>query len=82
MPIDQYNTQYLTFNLTVRGEHTSIYDVLSKSQGSLLGRVQWYAPWRQYCFFPSPNCVFNKTCMNDICGFIDTLMKDRREKII
>jgi len=57
---------------------TEFYDVLSKSSGFILGHIRWYPAWRQYCFMPSPNCVFNVGCMGDISKFIGELMEERR----
>jgi hypothetical protein len=57
---------------------TDVYDVLSKSSGTILGHIKWYGPWRQYCFMPSPYCVFNNGCMTDIINFINELMEERK----
>jgi len=57
---------------------TLVYDVLSKHQGSILGHIKWYAPWRQYCFYPSPNCIFNPGCLKAICEFIGELIAERK----
>ena len=38
-----------------------------------LGIVKWYGPWRQYCFFPGNNTIFNKGCMDDIKDFINKI---------
>lgn len=53
---------------------TEVYDVLSKSSGAVLGHIKWYGAWRQYCFFPSPNCVFNMGCLNQINEHIKVMM--------
>ena len=57
---------------------TEVWNVLSKSSGFILGKIKWYGPWRQYCFFPSANSVFNPTCMLDINKKISGLMAARR----
>ena len=46
----------------------------------ILGTVQWYGPWRQYCFLPSPGyeLVFSAGCLGDIEGFIARLMEKWR----
>lgn len=36
------------------------------NSGGSLGIAQWYSPWRQYCFFPAAQCVFNVGCIEDI----------------
>lgn len=42
-----------------------------------LGVLKWYVSWRQYCFFPQPETVFNKGCLEDINHFITQLMEAR-----
>lgn len=57
---------------------TKVYDVISIRSSAILGHIRWYAPWRQYCFMPSPGCVFNVGCMRDIIAFIGELMEERK----
>jgi len=71
-------SKYLEFFKAGYTGKTGVYDVLSKHQGSVLGHIRWYSPWRQYCFMPSPQCVFNMGCMEDINRFIGELMQERR----
>lgn len=52
---------------------TSVWWCRSKKNGGILGEVKWYGPWRQYCFFPEPDTVFNVTCHDDINNFIRQL---------
>jgi len=71
-------SKYLEFFKAGYTGKTEVYDVLSKSSDFVLGHIKWYAPWRQYCFMPSPNCVFNVGCMADIGKFIVELMEERK----
>jgi len=57
---------------------TSVWHCLSQSNHAVLGVVKWYGPWRQYCFMPEPNTVFNISCNNDINEFIQGLMDERK----
>ena len=50
------------------------------SRNEALGGVQWYGPWRQYCFFPEIDTVFNIGCLNDINHFIGQLASQRHTK--
>lgn len=43
-----------------------IIDVFAKDGNILLGRIKWYAHWRQYAFYPEEKTVFEKTCLADI----------------
>ena len=59
---------------------TSVFDVYTKNEKeTYLGEIRWYAPWRQYCFYPQDECVFSKGCMNDICDFINRLGELRKQ---
>lgn len=71
-------SKYIEFDKVGDTGKTEIWNVNSKSSKATLGKVQWYGPWRQYCFFPSPSTVFNPTCMSDINKFIQDLMAARR----
>ena len=62
----------------VEGRKTDRWLVQSKSQGSFLGSIGWFALWRQYCFFPNGNTVYNAGCLSDIQAFITARMKERR----
>ena len=73
-------SRYIEFDLVGDTGKTEIWNILSKSSGFILGQIKWYGPWRQYCFFPSPNSVFNPACMDDINKFIKELMAKRRKK--
>ena len=76
----EINSRYMEFDLVGDTGKTEIWNILSKSSEFVLGQIKWYGPWRQYCFFPSPNSVFNPICMDDINKFIRKLMKKRRDK--
>lgn len=54
--------KWLDFRLRPRatGRNTDQYEVWSK-EGSYLGQISWYAPWRQYSFYPAHgNLVFER----------------------
>jgi hypothetical protein len=57
---------------------TDVWCCRTNSYG-ILGKVKWYATWRQYCFFPEANTVFNRGCMEDIGDFIRQLMEARKK---
>lgn len=46
-----------------------------------LGKISWYAPWRQYCFMPEPGTVFSKGCLEEIQNYIKNLMSERNGNI-
>ena len=57
---------------------TAIYSCLSNSDNTVLGTVKWFSRWRQFCFFPEPQTIFNRSCTADIIDFIDQLMVGRQ----
>jgi len=59
---------------------TKEFAVMNKDNGSYLGRIKWYGSFRQYSFFPEPECVFEKTCLKDIIDFMNQLMTERKQK--
>ena len=51
---------------------TSVWECRSNNSNECLAVIKWYSPWRQYCFFPTPETVFNIGCLEDINHFIKT----------
>lgn len=58
---------------------TAVFDVRSRRSGSVLGQIKWYGSWRQYTFWPSPNTVWNRGCLQDINRYIQVQMDARRQ---
>lgn len=68
-----YVTKYMTFEVIEQKAKTGVWQVLNNRSGGLLGFVKWYPAWRQYCFYPEPDCVFNTGCLADTVAFIGKL---------
>ena len=64
--------------INVEGNKTKTFKVTTKD-GYRIAEIKWYSPWRQYCFFPEGNALFNIDCMRDISEFITQLMEERKE---
>ena len=72
-------TKYLRFDsYTVHGKKTKIVSVVNIHHNKEIGVIQWYSAWRQYCFFPGYNTIWNKECLGDINEVIYSLMEGRR----
>lgn len=71
-------TKYLRFEEceSATGK-TVIVTIWNRNSGTMLGQIRWYGPWRQYCWFPTPNTIFNVACMKDIEAEIDRLRAAR-----
>ncbi len=73
-------TEYLVFEELPTKNKTKFIIVVNKNSEDIIGEVKWYAPWRQYCFFPEFDTVWNTKCLDDVNDLIKKLMKDRRVK--
>lgn len=49
-------------------------------EGDEIGVVQWYGPWRQYCFMPGGTTVFHNGCLRDVAAFLDRVNADHKSK--
>ena len=65
--------KYIHFAMLEKKQKTSVWSCRNNASDYELGRVEWYYPWRQYCFFPSGDSLFNKGCMLDIIDFMENL---------
>ena len=56
---------------------TCVWEVDSVD-GVPLGHIQWKAHWRQYCFYPIEDTLYNAGCLNDIADFMKENRKTRK----
>jgi hypothetical protein len=63
--------KFIKFVMVERKPKTNVYECYNTRHGALLGVVKWYGPWRRYCFWPQPNCIFSAECMDDVAQFIN-----------
>jgi len=70
---------YIEYMLTGTKPKTNVYTIFSKSSGDRLGEIKWYAPWRQYCFFPDEETIWAKGCLNEVNFLIEKFMKEWRD---
>jgi hypothetical protein len=72
-------TKYLCFiNKEVKLK-TKIIGIMNKNHGEEIGLIKWFSKWRQYCFFPTNDTVWNTTCIEDIYDVISDLMDERKK---
>ena len=72
-------TQYLVFeDMEVKKRKTKLIAIRNKNSDDIIGYIEWYPSWRQYCFFPEFDTVWNMVCLNDVQEVIQKLMKDRK----
>ena len=73
-------TKYLIFRQIPSKTKTKVIEVVNIHHDEVIGMIKWYGPWRQYCFFPEFDTVWNTTCLIDVNEVIGTLMQDRKTK--
>jgi len=72
-------TQYLIFeDQEIPKKKTKVINVVNINADEVIGVIKWYGPWRQYCFFPEFDTVWNITCLTDVNDVIQKLMQDRK----
>lgn len=59
---------------------TRIWSVQSKSQGAILGYIQWFGRWRCYAFDPLAETVYNAGCLRDIARFCEQATAEHRDR--
>jgi len=48
------------------------YTCINKS-GELLGYIEWFLRWEQYCYFDESRGVYSQSCLLDIADFLNQL---------
>ena len=61
--------QWIQFVELPPNPKTRRWRVDPRGGGYALGEVRWHGPWRKYCFFPAPQCVFEEQCLRDLITF-------------
>lgn len=74
-------TQYLQFVEFEKKEKTKVIVVKNKHHQEIIGMIKWFSRWRQYCFFPTNETVWNINCLNDVNSVITMLANERSKKV-
>lgn len=72
-------TKYLKFIVTELKPKTVVVGVYNISHNDMIAEIEWYGPWRQYCFSPGYGTVWNKTCLSDVNDVIEILKQKKNE---
>ena len=57
---------------------TPIYKLFSMSNHDIkLGEIKWFGAWRQYCFYPEENTIFDRKCLTYINNFLEEVNKKK-----
>ena len=58
---------------------THSYHIKNKRGNYHLGYIEWYSAWRQYCFMPNKETVWNKHCLETIISFLTEINTEHRK---
>ena len=72
--------QYIHFIKKAEKPKTSIWSCRNNRSDNELGEIKWYSAWRQYCYFPTVQAIYNVGCLENINHFISQLMTERKKK--
>lgn len=70
-------TQYLSFVEAPTKGKTKVIAIVNRHHEEIIGEIRWFGRWRQYCFFPRGETVWNTTCMDDVNSVIKQLREER-----
>lgn len=57
---------------------TPIYKLFNMSNQDIkLGEIKWFGAWRQYCFYPEGNTIFDRKCLTYINNFLEEVNKKK-----
>lgn len=63
-----------------KGRKTKRWEVRSRQGASVLGYLQWFSPWRRYCFYPDAYAVFEQDCLREIADFIEAKTTEHKQR--
>lgn len=74
-------TAYLTFELLRQPKNKKTKDIaiINLRSKEIIGEIKWFSKWRQYCFFPYHDTIWNTTCLEDIQAVIRDLKNERKK---
>lgn len=73
----------LKFIELTQKEKTTVYQVLSAHDDTVLGFIEW-TKWRQYTFEPTTEyaTVWTAGCLSELINFIEYLMREHKMRKI
>lgn len=60
---------------------TRLWHVVPKQgDGTPIGVIHWYGPWRKYCFSPNRNTIYEQDCLRAIADYCEKQTIAHRSK--
>lgn len=66
--------KYIEFN-EVMPPPRGVWVIRNKSADTIIGRIEWYARWRQYVAIFTEGSVWSQDCLRDVRAFMLGLAK-------
>ena len=62
---------------------TQKWTVRSAADGgnTLLGEIRWFSNWRQYCFYPAADTIWNSDCLDEVTRYLAKVNREHKERI-
>lgn len=79
MEIKEY--KHISIYETAAKPKTKTFEISSNHDGTILGNIYWYGPWRGYVFEPvmSYPTIWSEDCLKDLHDFLLFLREDRKK---
>jgi hypothetical protein len=59
---------------------TSVWHIVAKKGGDVLGTISWYGSWRKYVLQARAAAVFEEDCLREIAAFVEKRTAEHRAK--
>lgn len=57
-----------------------VVDIRSKKDGSWVGMIMWYSPYRRYCEFRGPDTVLDSECNDELKQYLKNLNYEHNKR--
>lgn len=76
--IESKYLKFIHFSNSPSGKTKIIHIFSSMNDKYRIGVIQWYSPWRKYCFYPDYLTIWDMNCLQDVNKCIQHLMNERK----
>jgi len=73
-------TKHLAFTRQDINAIPLMVDIRSKKDGSWVGRIMWYGPYKQYCEFRGPDTVFDSERNDEVNEYLKLLNHEHNKR--
>lgn len=74
--MEDVKSKYIIIEEIASKTKTKRFVIRNNNSQQIIGTVNWYGAWRQYCFSPAYQTIWNNDCLNIIKEFLDNLKKE------